>query len=776
MMQTTKLARMLAALLTLVTGGYLCADQFPIASPASAGMRADRLTDIEPLIHAGIDEGNLPGGVVCVGRHGQIVYLEAFGNRLVGDAPEKMSVDTVFDLASLTKPIATATSMMKLVEDGQCLLSDKVVRYLPEFSPYGKDEIAIQDLLLHQSGLIPDNALADYLDGPDKAWERICELKLTGPIGERFRYSDVNFIVLAKLIERIAGQNVHEYSHENIFAPLEMTDTGFNPSVDLKRRTAPTEKRNGDWMRGEVHDPRAHALSGVAGHAGLFSTAPDLARYAQMMLGLGSLQLNDREIQVLAPTTVLKMTAPYEVSSGIRGLGWDKQTPYSSNRGDLLSASAYGHGGFTGTVLWIDPGLDLFFILLSNRVHPEGQGSVNHLAGQILNVVASSIVDEPARVVHDVQPGIDVLRSSGFGALANQRVGLITNHTGLSADGTSTVEILHQAPEVSLTALFSPEHGIAGKLDQSSIGNTQDAETGLKIFSLYGATRRPTPEMLAEIDTLVFDIQDIGTRFYTYISTMGEAMEAAANANKRFVVLDRPNPLGGLVVTGPMLDKGQESFVGYLRLPVRHGMTIGEIAQLIKAKQKLDVDLEVVPCQGWRRRDPWDQTNLTWINPSPNMRSLTEAFLYPGIGLLEMTNLSVGRGTDTPFEVVGAPWINGRELARQLNSRAIPGVRFVPIQFTPDASKYRGESCGGVNIIVTDRDQLESVRVGIEIATRLRALYPDDWQTQNLNRLLGNEAVCQSITSGQDALAAWMKSLDEVSEFRRERQRYLIYQ
>lgn len=776
MMQTMSWNALVAILVLMMSSAATFADTLPIVAPASVGMRAERLAEIAPLMRDGIRDGNMPGGVVCVGRHGKIAYLEAFGNRKVGDDPEEMAVDTVFDLASLTKPIATATSVMKLVEDGRISLEDKVVRFMPEFAPNGKDEISVEDLLLHQSGLIPDNAMADYLDGTEKAWDRICELKLLGPVGEQFRYSDVNFIVLAKLVEKVAGRDIHQFSHEEIFAPLGMDETGYNPSDELKSRAAPTEKRDGEWMRGEVHDPRAHALAGVAGHAGLFSTAQDLAIYSQMMLGQGEVQLNDAAIRLLAPATIRKMTSPHRVSAGTRGLGWDKQTPFSSNRGDLLSPSAYGHGGFTGTVLWIDPELDLFFIFLSNRVHPDGQGSVNHLAGQILNVIASSIVDEPPRVSHHVQPGIDALESQGFAALADQRVGLITNQTGLSADGRTTAAILHAAPEVSLTAFFSPEHGIAGQLDQSNIDNTQDAETGLPVFSLYGATRRPTPEMLAEVDTLVFDIQDIGARFYTYISTMGEAMKAAAAANKRFVVLDRPNPLGGEVVTGPMLDTGKESFVGYLHLPVRHGMTIGEIALLIKAEQKLELDLEVIRCQGWQRGDTWDQTNLTWVNPSPNMRSLTEAFLYPGIGLLEMTNISVGRGTDTPFEVVGAPWVEGRKLAAKLNDQSIPGVRFIPITFTPDASKYSGQVCGGVNIMVINLEQLEPVRLGIEIATALRELCPEEWHTKELNVLLGNAEVCDSIRSGNDSTTTLMKSLKGVSEFRTSRQAYLLYE
>ncbi len=740
-----------------------------------AGIALARLNRIEPLIAEGIRDGKLPGAVICVGHRGSIVYLEAFGNREVGDNPKPMTTDTVFDMASITKPVATATSIMKLVEDGSLRLTDKVSSYFPEFARHGKDAITIQDLLVHQSGLIPDNALADYLDGPELAWTRICDLKLIAPVGEQFKYSDVNFIVLAKLVEKISNQNIHTFSQKNIFAPLGMNETGYTPSEELKDRAAPTEKRGGAWMRGEVHDPRAFELSGIAGHAGLFSTARDMAVYAQMMLGLGSLDRGDERVRILSPQSVRTMTASYRVSNGARGLGWDHQSVYSSNRGDLLSASAFGHGGFTGTVLWIDPQLDLFFVFLSNRVHPSGDGNVNGLAGKILNVVASSIIDDPAPLMTEVRTGIDVLQSQGFQSLANERVGLITNHTGRNIDGRTTVSILADAANVSLTALFSPEHGIEGKLDVPKIDSTTDARTGIPVFSLYGETRRPTPEMLAEVDTLVFDIQDIGSRFYTYISTMGEAMEAAAEAGKRFVVLDRPNPLGGLAVHGPMLDAGKESFVGYHHLPVQHGMTIGEIAKLIQAERNLDLKLEVVRLEGWQRDMAWDATGLTWVNPSPNMRSLTQAFLYPGVGLLEMTNLSVGRGTDTPFEIVGAPWMDGRELARLLNARRIPGVRFVPITFTPSSSNYSQEVCHGINIIVTDRDNFLPVRLGLEIAVGLRDLHPDDWETKNLNRLLGNDLVLDKILSGAGIEPTLSASLKGVSEFRTARQPYLLY-
>ena len=349
------------------------------------------LSRIPALIEEAIGEGKMPGAVVCIGRHGKIVYLEAFGHRKLLPEPEVMTVDTLFDMASITKPVATATSVMKLLERGQFRLDDKVAKYLPDFALNGKDRITIKDLLLHQSGLIPDNPLSDYVSGPTMAWKNICELELIAPVGAEFKYSDVNFIVLAKLVEQLAGEDVHLFSQREIFAPLGMRESGYLPSENLRKRAAATEQREGAWMQGEVHDPRAYQLGGVAGHAGFFSSASDLAIYAQMMLGKGTLDLGEQPIKALSARTVRVMTRGYPVSSGVRGLGWDKQTAYSSNRGDLLSKSAFGHGGFTGTVLWIDPKLDLFFIFLSNRVHPDGKGSVNHLAGQLLNLVVGSI-------------------------------------------------------------------------------------------------------------------------------------------------------------------------------------------------------------------------------------------------------------------------------------------------------------------------------------------------------------------------------------------------
>lgn len=374
-----------------------------------------------------------------------------------------------------------------------------------------------------------------------------------------------------------------------------------------------------------------------------------------------------------------------------------------------------------------------------------------------------------------VLTGLDVLQRDKFRPLAGQRVGLITNHTGRNRNGVSGVDLLHESPAVNLTALFSPEHGFEGTLDIARIGDAKDTKTGLKIFSLYGATRRPTPEMLSEVDTLVFDIQDIGCRFYTYISTMGEAMQAAAKHGKRFVVLDRPNPINGTDIAGPMLDSGAESFVGFHSLPVRHGMTIGELALMFRTELKLKLRLTVIPCEGWKRSQFWDATGLTWINPSPNMRCLTQALLYPGIGLMETTNVSVGRGTDTPFEVLGAPWIDGRKLAAALRKQQLPGVTFVPIRFTPDSSKFKGEECGGMNIVITDRSQFEPLRTGFAVSTTVRKLFGEDWKSNSYMRLLGNRRTFQAITTGRSADAVQETACVGIDDFRKRRSAFLLY-
>jgi uncharacterized protein YbbC (DUF1343 family)/CubicO group peptidase (beta-lactamase class C family) len=776
------------------------------AEPSEVGMSPAQLAHIDKIIDAEILKKQLPGAVVVVGRQGKIVWRRAYGNRALEPAREPMAVDTIFDLASLTKVVATATSMMILVERGLVRLGDPVANYIPAFAAMGKKGITVEQLLIHRSGLIADNEIKDYEEGAEKAFENIWRLAPLAEPGSKFIYSDVNYIVLAEIVRRVSGKPVDEFAEESIFRPLGMKETAYTPLKRLgegvKTRIAPTERRGGGgasatesqagWMRGEVHDPRAYLLGGVAGHAGLFATADDLAIYCQMILNGGEYQ----GARILSPLGVSRMTEARAAAGGssdgvLRGLGWDISSPYSANRGDLFPVGSFGHTGFTGTSIWIDPSSETFVIFLSNRVHPkidpDRPANINSLRGRVATVVAGSIIAPPfvegagknvrrgPRGNGSALNGIDALARDGFKVLRGKRIGLITNQTGRDRSGRSTIDLLSNAPEVKLVALFSPEHGIRGVMDQEKISNSKDEKTGLPIYSLYGETRKPASETLKEIDALVFDIQDIGARFYTYISTMGMAMEEAAKHKIGFIVLDRVNPITGEGVEGPLADGDKLSFTAYHRIPVRHGMTAGELAQLFNRERNIDADLTVVRVEGWKRGEWFDETGLSWINPSPNMRSLTQATLYPGICLLEPTNVSVGRGTDTPFELVGAPWIDERRLAQALNKANLPGARFVPVRFTPKTSVHKDAECGGVNVLITDRKVFEPVLAGLEIAVQLLKLFPKEFSTERFNRLLANQKVLDAFRSGSDARTLrqlWQSDLDG---FRAIRSKYLLY-
>ena len=375
-----------------------------------------------------------------------------------------------------------------------------------------------------------------------------------------------------------------------------------------------------------------------------------------------------------------------------------------------------------------------------------------------------------------VKTGLDVLVEQDFAPLAGKRVGLITNHTGITYDRLRNIDVLFRAPKVKLTAIFSPEHGITGTRDDPNIASATDEATGVPMYSLHDRGQyRPTPEMLKDLDALVYDIQDIGARFYTYITTLGYMLEAAAQARIPFYVLDRPNPINGLAVEGPLLDSKYFSFVGYMRMPIRHGMTVGELARMYNAENKLGADLRVIRMQGWRRSMWFDETGLEWINPSPNMRNLTQAILYPGACLLESRDVSVGRGTDTPFQIVGAPWFKGREVAAYLNARRLPGVSFIPRRSRPTASVHKDLECDGLDIQLLDRNRFNAVLMGLELLAATLKFHPGKFDLNGIMRLLGNDEVAARLLHGQSGLTITRALRPQLSAFRRTRAKYLLY-
>lgn len=794
-------SRMLLVMLLTVLATLGHADGQASAPVAMNGARPANFGEIDALMEAAVSRGNMPGGVVLIGHNGKVVYRKAFGMRSLEPTREAMTVDTIFDLASLTKCVATTTSMMQLIEQGRVRLNDPVAVYLPEFAQNGKQDITVRELMTHYSGLPPDLDLKAPWQGRETAFKMAMESKPAYQPGTRFLYSDINFETLGFIVEKVSGMPLNEYAGKNVFEPLGMKWTRFLPPADWNSRIAPTQyDEQGKMLRGVVHDPTARRMGGVAGHAGVFSTADDLAIYAQALLD------GDK---ILSRLAVEKMTTPQQPATApsLRGLGWDIDSPFASNRGELLPVGSFGHTGFTGTSLWIDPTTDTYVILLTNVVHPNGHGSVISLRAHIASAVVRSLdltasEDEKLRLARitgyneslmaerrirtrdgEVRTGIDVLKEHGFRELHPDashpvRVGLVTNQTAVDAHGMRTADVLAHADGIKLTAIFSPEHGVAGVLDTTQIGNSTDATTGVPVYSVYGdsdAKRRPTQEELNGVDVIAYDIQDVGVRFYTYETTLGYFLEAAAKAGKEIVVLDRPNPIGGAYLQGPVAEAGRESFVSYWQTPVRHGMTTGELARMFNSERGINSKLTVVKMEGWMRGDWYDSTGVAWINPSPNMRNLTEAALYPGLGMIEGSNVSVGRGTDTPFELLGAPWIVPTALAHYLNAREISGVRFVPMSFTPTSSVYSGQKCGGVSIVVTDRDALDAPELGMEIASALHHLYPNEYKLTAIDGLMRNKASLEAIDAGEDPRRIAEDWQDEIDRFKTIRAKYLLY-
>jgi uncharacterized protein YbbC (DUF1343 family)/CubicO group peptidase (beta-lactamase class C family) len=767
-----------------------------------------RLTVLDSIINDAIAQQQIPGAVLIIGHDGHVAYRKAYGERALEPRREAMTLDTIFDCASLTKVVATTTAIMQLWEQGKFRMNDPVAKYLPEFAQNGKQDITIRQLLVHYSGLAPDLDLTKPWEGKETAERMAFEEAPERAPGSQFVYSDINFIALGALVERLSGQALDQYTAQHVFVPLGMKETRFLPPPSWEPRIAPTEEdENHRLLRGVVHDPTARRMGGVAGHAGVFSTADDLAVFAQTLLDGGR--------GVLTSPTVAKMTAPQQPVNGtvLRGFGWDIDSPLSSNRGELFPVGSYGHTGFTGTSLWIDPTTNTYIVLLTNAVHMKmgslkERGSAASLRTKVATAVAAALALDPSEAeklrlaaitgynemqsaarklpVRNgiVKTGIDVLEETRFAALhpkkggAPRSIGLLTNQTGIDADGRRTIDILANVPGISLDVIFSPEHGVTGTLDTLDVKNTKDAATGITVYSVYGgsdAARRPPIDVLKRLDAVVIDVADVGARFYTYEATIGYFLEAAAKADAEVVILDRPNPITGSFVQGPMSDEGTEKFTNYFPEPVRHGMTVGELAKMVNAERHIGVHLNVVVMEGWQPGDWFDSTGLPWVNTSPNLRSVTEATLYPGVAEIEGTNVSVGRGTDTPFEVVGAPWIKGREFATYLNARGIQSVRFVPIVFTPSSSNFAGERCEGVNLIVLDRNTLDSPELGIELASALHKLYPNDFKLEKMMDLLNNQTVYDAIQSGEDPRRIAEDWQDRLDAFIRIREKYLLY-
>jgi SSS family transporter len=876
-------------------------------------------------IEKAIAQKKLPGAVLVVGHGGKVVFEQAYGVRKYAGEPgldgkpspaEPMTVDTIFDMASLTKCLVTATAVMQLVEQGKVDVDAPVVTYLPEFGANGKDKVTVRELLTHYSGLPPDVDLKDAwgLAAPDKAEgiRRAMNATLDSVPGTKFVYSDINFITLGAIVEKVSGERLDDYAEKHIFGPLGMTHTGYHPFSKLcgtfrtsgaaaetetnhlgtpamhcaegswfpenNGRIAPTQhdnegtaETNPDFdhlLRGTVHDPTTRRMGGVAGQAGVFSTADDVSKFAEALLekllyDKGPFPLKQSTLRLMStpeqPKTALGgatiFTADGTATTGVavRGFGWDINSAFSRPRGSIFPIGSFGHTGFTGTTLWMDPGSDTYVVLLANSVHPRGAAPISPLRGEVAtdvaralgvcpphticdvdvtagdtdlrtsDVTAAQIVNGPTQVsdskpgAPNVLVGIDVLERDGFAELktlaarhgGKLRIGLLTNQTGVDAEGRRTIDVLRGAGGgIELVRLFSPEHGIFGAKDLMEIGQEVDPATGLKVTSLYGpkdSDKRPKPEDLKDLDAVVVDLQDASVRFYTYETVVGYFVEAAAcerAAGHDFtvMVLDRPALTGGLAVQGPVSDTAA-SYINFMPEPVRNGMTLGELAEFDAGEHPgscgvgggaRNPSVTVVKMQGWRRPEFFDETGVHWVNPSPNLRSVEAAVLYPGLGMLDYTNVSVGRGTDVPFEVFGAgtapatrnapavaAWFDGQAVAKYLTARKIPGVTFAATKFAvaETSEKYpgHGQTIEGVRMTVTDRAGLDSPEMGIEVLSALHHLYPTQFKLEKATALVANSETMAALGRGDDPgtiAAGWAAAL---AEFKARRQKYLLY-
>jgi SSS family transporter len=837
----TKAAARVAGILIALAVPFLVVSRGAAEEPASLlHAQAERreaydFSSVTTLMNQAIAAKKLPGAVVLIHHDGRTVFEQAYGDRALEPVVEPMTEDTIFDMASLTKCLVTATAVMQLYEAHKLEFDDPVAKYLPAFGVNGKQSVTIRELLTHYSGLPEDVNLKDDwgLATPDKAEgiRRAMNASLDSVPGTHFKYSDINFITLGALVEAISGQALEVYAQEHIFGRLGMTHTRYLPGKEWASQIAPTahdndgtEATNPDFdklLRGTVHDPSTRRMGGVAGHAGVFSTAGDVALFAQALLDRlagrpSDFPLRQATLKLMTqpqqPSTAVAgatiFTADGKTTTGVatRGFGWDINSAFSRPRGEVFPIGSFGHTGFTGTSLWMDPGSDTLVILLANAVHPRGRPPISPLRGEVATAVAKALhlyeKNDLHGVISKTLTGIDVLESTHFRALQDAaarhnnhlRLGLLTNQTGLDREGQRTIDILmHSIPEVELKTIFSPEHGLLAAKDTTKIGKEVDPATHLPVISLYGAKeeqRRPSLESLKNLDAVVIDLQDAGVRFYTYETVVGYFLEAAAQAHTEIILLDRPNPIGGVAVQGPVSDNGAESYVDYMPLPVRHGMTLGELALYFNSERLLPgptspnvripihAQLTVVAMQDWTRRQYFDDTGLKWINPSPNLRSVAANTVYPGVELLQPTNVSVGRGTDTPFEHIGAPYIDAPQLVAYLTARRIPGVSFTPTSFlvTEDSNHYpfHGKTIPGIAFTVTDRNVLDAPELGIELISALHHLYPEFTMTK-ADFLIANVDTMRALVNQEDPRKIAEGWSADLAAFEHRRQPYLLY-
>lgn len=695
-------------------------------------------------LERGVAESNAPGAALFVGESGRSAFLGAAGFAQLTPVRRPAQTDTIYDLASLTKVVATTSAIMLLRDAGELRLDQRVSEFLP-IPVLG--QMTIEHLLRHTAGFTDSNRFYKLVSATDELISWYANEGIEAPPGERFLYDDAAFILLGRIVEIASLQPLDAFCAGHIFAPLGMADTSFKPGSELAERCASTE--NCPWrnrvITGEVHDENAFAVGGVSGHAGLFSTAQDLGRFCfGLMKG-----------EVLSPETVREITAlggfaPYPW----QGIGWELDPWESKTKGHLPARAAFGHTGWTGTSMWLDPERMNCVVLLSNTPHPERRRMKN---GTLRAPVHAAVAGAFYKDSSNAHSGLDRLMREDFGLLRGKRYALLTNHASADFLGRGILDVLAMAPDdCSLVRIFSPEHGLTGTAEAGEhvqSGRWKD----IPVISLYSGQRSPEPGQLADIDLFVVDLQDVGSRYYTYHATMKGCLAACQAAKVPVAVLDRPNPLGGAILEGPIPPE-TTSIVCAAKIPVRHGMTLGEIATWYKQTEFRKLELEVVRLDGWRPGLHFDVLSLPWIPPSPNMPTTRTALWYVGNCLFEGINMNEGRGTETPFEVVGAPWLDARKILTAIPESLAAGAHLEAIDYTPvpipgkaNAPRYQNTLCKGIRFQVADVESVRPFALAIGIIAAVRAIHPGElrWDGQpSFDTLLGGPEIRTAIESG----------------------------
>ncbi len=730
-------------------------------------------TECQRVLHTAIEGRAFPGCTFQVGSEDQPLWTAAFGHHdYSGRTP--VTLDAIYDLASVTKVAGTTAVFMRLVALEKVRLDDPVSRWIPEFvadiddpqQRAQRQRVTVEQLLTHSSGLGPWRPFYREVDSYAELIAAACQVPLVAEPGESHRYSDIGLMIAGEVAARAGGRSLPELERELVFDPLEMSDTWRCPPAELLPRIPPTEEDadSGEFVHGVVHDENARAGEGRTGHAGLFSTAKDLGKLAAELLraAQGRSCLFPRQV-------VDQFFEPRRVGNTQRAVGWNI-VPDSG--GQILS-----HTGFTGTSLQLDLRRQRYIVLLSNRVHPTRD---NQQIGRVRREFRAAVERQFASIPSP--PAIERQFTELLQTLEGKRVGLLTNHSSVDAEFRFLADRLHASPQVTLVCFFAPEHGLRGDRQAGQkVEDYEDDATGLPVYSLYSQRRIPTPEQLAEIDVLLCDLQDVGARFYTFVWTVVSAMEAASLENTQVVIFDRPNPIGLAHVEGAptRLNAG---LIGPIwsgqpfGVPTRHGMTVGEIATLVNEAWATNrADLTVVRVPDYTRSTRFVDTGYPWVMPSPNMPTLDTATVYPGTCIFEGTNLSEGRGTTRPFELIGAPFVQPHHVAAHLNDAGLPGVRFREAWFTPTFDDHAGQLCGGVQVHVTDPDTFQPVRTGLVMLKAFCELYPEQVTvTSFASRLMGIPDLHRRIRteSVESLIDDWQADL---LEFQQLRQPHLLY-